>query len=155
MRNHGKSKTRVYNSWCGMKQRVNYIGHSMSKYYRLKGIKICKRWESFQNFYDDMGDPPANHSLDRIDSNGDYEPKNCRWATRLVQANNSSRCNYITFKGQTKTVTGWAKHLGINRVTLSNRINTYKWPIDKAFEVPVIEDHRCNLKGRKRIGPKL
>lgn len=149
---HGKSRTRIYGIWCGIIKRTRRptIG---SKYYLDKGILICDRWKRFESFYEDMGDPPTNkHSIDRIDSNGDYEPSNCRWATSYEQNNNSSRCNFITYKGKTKTLTQWSKYLGIKRTTLSFRLVVCKWPVERAFEIPVISDHRCNLKGRKRIG---
>jgi hypothetical protein len=90
---HDKSKTSEYRIWSGMKQRCNNPKNKDFKYYGALGILVCDRWlESFENFYHDMGPRPSDkHSIDRINSDGNYEPKNCRWATPIVQANNKNR----------------------------------------------------------------
>jgi hypothetical protein len=87
---HGKRGTKEYNAWQAMKQRCT--GRAKRNYHRYggRGIKVCKRWfNSFENFYKDMGPKPSpKHSLDRINNNGNYTPKNCRWASFTEQAFN-------------------------------------------------------------------
>lgn len=84
---HGLTKTKVYRTWQTMRKRCSRPGY---KYYSEIGVKVCSRWEkSFENFYADLGEPPTpEHSIDRIDPFGNYEPSNCRWATRSEQQKN-------------------------------------------------------------------
>lgn len=86
---HGRRYTSEYKSWCGILERCNNPNNHKYPIYGGRGIEVCKRWLSFENFYDDMGDKPApQYSIDRIDTNGDYHPDNCRWATPVLQARN-------------------------------------------------------------------
>jgi hypothetical protein len=87
---HLQSNSPTYVSWAAMKQRCMNKNHTAYKNYGGRGIAISKRWiNSFENFLADMGERPAGTSLDRIDNDGNYGPKNCRWATRSQQAKNS------------------------------------------------------------------
>jgi hypothetical protein len=102
---HGLSNTRIYKIWSGIKDRCLNLNDTAYKHYGGRGIKICNRWLDFQNFYDDMIETYSDDlTIDRIDFNGDYEPSNCRWATQGEQVNNTRRCKFITYKGETDTV---------------------------------------------------
>lgn len=86
---HGLADTPIHVIWMGMRQRCENKNNNRYKYYGGRGIKVCERWQVFENFLQDVGDKPSNkHSLDRIDNNGNYEPGNVRWATKAEQARN-------------------------------------------------------------------
>lgn len=126
------SKKPEYKVWSVMKQRCNNPKSQSFYQYGGRGIKVCERWEkSFANFIEDMGNrPSADHSIDRIDCDKNYEPSNCRWATRETQMNNRRCNNRIECIGVTKTLTEWSKLLGINASNISHRILNGEIPSD-------------------------
>lgn len=134
---HGKTGTGAYESWAAMKYRCSNSNHMHFDNYGGRGIKVCERWLSFENFYEDMGDRPEGMTLDRYpDFDGDYEPNNCRWATSIEQSNNKRNSHIISHNGETRTMTQWAKHLGIRPGTLSERIRK-GWSIEDVLSKPL------------------
>ena len=125
---HGMKNTRTYKLWQAMKMRCNRIHQD----YSCRGITYCDRWESFENFYLDMGEVPNGMSLDRIDFNGNYEPSNCRWATQEQQANNKRSSVFIEWQGKKQTVTQWAKDLNMHPDKLRSRLRN-KWSLERAM----------------------
>ncbi len=109
--------------------------------YGGRGITVCDEWKSdFETFYKWAIDNGYNDALtiDRIDTNGNYEPSNCRWATMKEQTNNVRRNNRVEFNGVVHTVSEWSDITGINKKTLWNRLSR-GWPIEKALTKKVGE----------------
>jgi hypothetical protein len=102
-----------------------------------RGITVCKRWDSFENFLADMGKRPTRaHSLDRYpDNKGNYEPGNCRWATMREQSNNRKSSHFVEFRGQRKTVAEWCRELSLRYGLVLRRINS-GWDSESAFMTP-------------------
>jgi hypothetical protein len=83
-------------------------------HYGERGIFVCDRWLSFDNWLSDMGDPPPKMTLERKDNNGPYSPDNCRWATQKDQTRNTRRTFRVEYQGQTKSLSAWCEELGLN-----------------------------------------
>lgn len=113
-RTHGLSHTLIYKTWFRMLKRCGNPLDQDWKHYGGRGITVCERWEDFENFYADMGPKPSDkHSIDRINTDGNYEPANCRWATQLEQVRNRRSNRYITHNGETMCASEWARRLGL------------------------------------------
>lgn len=111
----GGKLTPEYNSWADMIKRCTNPNSQRFKYYGGRGITVSERWLSFECFLADMGVKPSpNYSLDRFpDNNGNYEPGNCRWATREEQGRNRRSNHLVTFQGKTQCLTAWAEELNV------------------------------------------
>lgn len=98
---------------------------------------MCEKWKnSFEEFYKDMGDAPRGHTLDRIENSRGYEPGNCRWANKKQQSDNSQWPHLITFRGETKNLSEWARSLGMDINSVRTRIKILGWPIERALTQP-------------------
>jgi len=131
------SRTAEYARWRNIHSRCQDPNNPQYLHYGGRGIKLCKRWEEFENFLADVGPRPSpRHSLDRIDNNGHYTPKNCHWATVTEQLRNRRTTRFITYRGETKTLLEWIAILGLPRERTIGRICKGKWPPALAFEAP-------------------
>lgn len=143
---HGMSKTRTYRIWKAMRERCLKITSSGYEKYGAKGITVCDRWSRFEFFLSDMGEAPEGTSIDRINTYGNYEPGNCRWATLAQQAVNTRRNYKITINGVTKCSTEWAREYGINPRTVKRRITGLGWTPIQALTEPTA---RTGVKKRR------
>ena len=138
-RTHGMSGRTELTIWRGMLSRC--YDKRVEKYpiYGGRGIRVCRRWRnSFLAFYEDMGDRPSpNHSIDRINNDGDYSPENCRWATPKEQSYNRRKTLRFTWEGIARTADEWSIITGIPSGTIRYRIRGYGWTVEKALTTPV------------------
>ena len=128
-RTHGMKHTRTYSLWEAMLSRIRY-GRSD---YAGRGITVCDAWLKFENFYSDMGEAPDGMSLDRINNDGNYEPSNCRWATRQQQNTNKRNNVFIEWQGKRQTIREWERELSMKSTTLRNRFRL-GWTIERAMQ---------------------
>lgn len=132
---YGKKKNKriniIYN---GMKARCYNSNTPEYKNYGGRGIKICDEWLdnywNFENWAINNG-YKNNLSIDRINNDENYEPNNCRWATRIQQQNNTRNNKFIVYKGERKTIAEWSRIIGVSSTCLSYRLKN--WDIEKAF----------------------
>jgi hypothetical protein len=120
---HGLSKDPIYRVWRSMISRCTNPNQACWRNYGGRGILVCDRWNSFENFIEDMGPRPSpQHSIDRIDVNGDYEPNNCRWATKEEQSANRRDNKLVTFRGELIPLFLAAKASGVPVVRFRARV---------------------------------
>lgn len=131
-----RTKTPELTCWKNMLDRCYRPTAVTYQFYGGRGISVCQRWrDSFEAFLEDMGlKPTSQHSIDRINSDGDYCPENCRWATKQVQVNNTRRNVWIEFRGEKMTITQWSERIGIKLCSLKKRLR--RWPLERALTEP-------------------
>lgn len=138
---HGESKSDEYRIWASMKDRC-YNPKSVSyRFYGARGVQVCSEWlnkNGFDKFIACLGKrPTAKHSIDRINSRGNYEPGNVRWATRKEQNNNARSNVNLTFQGEILTMAQWADKIGLPYGCLQQRIIKLKWTLEKALTTKI------------------
>ncbi len=135
---HKMSGTLEWWSWVHMRQRCENPNARFYPRYGGRGIKVCERWQSFENFYADMGSRPSEaYSLERKNNDGHYEPTNCVWATLSEQNSNKVNNHYVDYKGQRMAITR-AMTLGDAGVSLSGTLGRLRrgWSVARAVETP-------------------
>ena len=138
IKTHGQSYSRLYGVWREMKQRCGRKNH-------YKNISVCDEWKNFEPFYEWAMNNGyrGGLSIDRIDNNGNYEPSNCRWTTRLEQQNNTSWNWKMTYKNITKTASEWGRELNRNPCCF------YYWKRKGVADEEIIE-HFIKTRGEQK-----
>lgn len=154
-RTHGHARdtheTTLYSAWLNMKARCKYRNLPAYKDYGGRGITVCERWLVFENFLADMGEKPGpEYTLERINNDLGYGPDNCKWATRVEQANNRRNVVRVEWRGKMMTVTELADECGVNRDTLYDRIFMRGWDVERAV-VPPNPSARRNTRLAERM----
>lgn len=146
---YNRGMTPEYRTWTSVKQRCYNPNHTEYHRYGARGIKVCKRWRSFDNFFADMGERPSkNYSIDRINNDKDYKPSNCRWATAKEQANNRRSNRLLTFNGKAQNMKQWATEIGIPYVTLYQRLSKQGWSVERALTETPVESKYITHEGK-------
>jgi hypothetical protein len=120
------TRDRTYTTFTSMKGRVLNPNNPAYCNYGKRGIKICDEWMEggFLRFLADMGERPLGTSLDRIDTDGDYCPENCKWSTPIEQAQNRRNSKLLSLQGRTQTLAAWARELNLSRHVLGKKLQS-------------------------------
>jgi hypothetical protein len=120
---HGMTESREYRAWCHMKERCLNPNTEGFEFWGGRGIKVCERWmNSFESFFEDMGACPTGYTLDRRETDGHYEPGNCRWLDIQGQQNNRRNNVIVEHEGRQQTISQWSREIGISYHTLHRRV---------------------------------
>ena len=138
---HGMSRSRLYHIWNAVKQRCSNPKAKSYPYYGAKGVSVCSEWENFAGFCEwALANGYEDHlTIDRIDGNGNYEPSNCRWATRKVQQNKTSYTRIYAYNGEKLSIMQWAEKTKISANMLYKRL-ARGWDIEKALTTKKLRD---------------
>lgn len=131
------SRLPEYGVWNTMRQRCDNPASEKYPRYGARGIRVCERWEKFENFLADMGRrPDSTYQIEREDNDGPYCPENCTWATATTQANNRSTTQWVTHDGRTLKLADWSLETGIPRREITKRL-LRGWTIERALLQPL------------------
>ncbi len=133
--NSSQGRTLIYIAWDHMIQRCTNPNCKSYKNYGARSIKVCNRWLKFENFLKDMTPRPDNMTLDRIDNNGNYEPKNCRWITQKDQMRNVRYNINYNIGNETCCIAEWCEKYKLKYSKVISRINKLGWSIEEALEL--------------------
>ncbi len=133
------ASTVEYTAWLNMRNRCLCPSNKSFKDYGGRGIKVCDEWQvSFFAFLKHVGLKPSNeHSLERLNNDGNYEPGNVQWAMRIQQGSNKRNNRFLVFNGQRLTIPEWSRRLGIKRTTIIMRLYARGWSVEDALSTPV------------------
>ena len=149
---HGMKNSREYSAWVHMLGRCFNPRNGKFPLYGGRGIKVCERWQKFENFYSDIGPKPSSkHSINRVNNNGPYSPDNCVWSTSIEQSRNKNNNIRVVYRGASKTIMEWAEILDIPYMTLHSRIVRLKWSAENAIETSS-KSHFCPDPRRMCLG---
>lgn len=134
---HRQRYTSVYEIWKSMRKRCRNPNDNHYANYGGRGIRVCERWESFEVFSADMGPKPFGFCIERLNNNGDYEPDNCIWASRVDQNNNRRSNHFVELRGKRMTLSQAIRVSGasISSSTLSARLRS-GWNLETALSLP-------------------
>jgi hypothetical protein len=141
---HGFSNHPLFNIWKQMKARCYNKNNESYHNYGKRNIRVSKSWyHSFEQFVEDMGERPSKyHSIERIDNDKGYCKSNCRWATAKEQAHNRRQNVFLTYKGETLTMSQWAKRTGIPFKRIQQR-NANGWPVHRVLDKKLWVNQHC------------
>ena len=139
---HGDSGSVEHRVFCWMHGRCYCATNPKFPAYGGRGITVCDRWHTYENFLEDMGRRPSkHHSIHRVDNDGNYEPGNCMWALPKIQSRATRRSFVVTAFGKTATLAEWSEDTGIKYGTMWSRIVDYGWSPERAIGTK--GDGRC------------
>lgn len=137
---HGLSRSSEYRAWQAMRSRCENHNNTKYEYYGGRGISVCNEWNSFEKFIADMGmKPTPKHTLERKNPNLNYCPDNCYWATRLVQANNTRRTCYVSYRGKIMPLADAARMAGMVSPKVAWQRIRNGWDAKSAVEIPLAD----------------